>query len=118
MGDSPISTPLNRSRKHAKLSRPSLEHSAALSCGELTIFVCFFFRRGDRDADSSLTDPGIRLVHCYGKFLLNVSRRRLIQKIQDLSKLLVGQISELAIGLRRRDECHPMNDRGRFGQMT
>lgn len=81
-------------------------------------FSFVFFRRGDRDADSSLTDPGIRLAHCYGKFLLNVSRRRLIQKIQDLSKLLVGQISELAIGLRRRDECHPMNDRGRFGQMT
>lgn len=81
-------------------------------------FRLFFFLRGDRDADSSLTDPGIRLVHCYGEFLLNVSRRRLIQEIQDLSKLLLGQISEPAIELRRRDEFHPSNDRGRFGQMT
>lgn len=77
-----------------------------------------FFPRGDRDADSSLTDPGIRLVHCYGKFLLNVSRRWLIQKIQDLIKLPVGQISELAIGLRSGDESPLLDDRVRFWQMT
>ena len=77
-----------------------------------------FFRRGDRDADSSLTDPGIRLVHCYGKFLLNVSRRRLIQKIQDLIKLPVEQISELTIGLRSGDESPLLDDRVRFWQMT